>query len=86
MNPASPMNKTKKALARLASASMLVAVPAAVWAQQATSALPASTLGQQNLRPYWHVFVAYTIVIVLVLVWVISIGRRLRDVEDRLGK
>jgi len=51
------------------------------------SALPqASALAGQSLRPYWHVFVAYTIAIVLVLAWVVSIGRRLRDVEERLGE
>ena len=47
--------------------------------------LPGSGLAQQNLRSYWHVFIAYAIAIVVVLGWVISIGRRLRDVEERLG-
>ena len=46
--------------------------------------LPASGLAQQSLRPYWHVFIAYSIVIVLVLGWVVSISRRLKDVEKRL--
>ena len=55
-------------------------VPA--WAQD--SALPAAGLARQSLRPYWHVFIAYAIAIVLVLAWVVSISRRLRDVEDRL--
>jgi len=51
-----------------------------VWAQAGTA------LGQQTLgRPYWHVFAAYAIVWLLVLGWVISIVRRLRRVEDRLG-
>jgi len=62
-----------------------------VWAAGGLSAqeitgLPASTMGAQSLRPYWHVFIAYTIAIVLVLGWVISIGRRLKDVEERLGQ
>ena len=52
-----------------------------VWAQAGTA------LGEQTLgRPYWHVFAAYAIVWLLVLGWVISIVRRLRRVEDRLGK
>ena len=51
-----------------------------VWAQAGTA------LGQQTLgRPYWHVFAAYAIVWLFVLGWVISIVRRLRRVEDRLG-
>ena len=40
----------------------------------------------QSLRPYWHVFVAYAIAIVLVMVWAGSIAKRLGDVEDRLGE
>jgi hypothetical protein len=47
--------------------------------------LPGTALAGQSLRPYWHVFIAYALAIVLVLGWVISIGRRLRDVEERLG-
>jgi CcmD family protein len=31
------------------------------------------------------VFIAYAIAILLVLGWVISIAKRLKDVEDRLG-
>ncbi len=46
--------------------------------------LPGEQLGEQSLRPYWHVFVAYTIVIVMIGGWAFSIARRLRDVEDRL--
>ena len=51
-----------------------------VWAQAGT------VLGRQTLgRAYWHVFAAYAIVWLLVLGWVISIVRRLRRVEERLG-
>jgi CcmD family protein len=46
---------------------------------------PSSGMGAQSLRAYWHVFIAYTIAIVMVLGWVVSIGRRLKDVEERLG-
>ena len=48
--------------------------------------LPGNALAQQSLRPYWHVFIAYAIAIVVVLVWVMSIGKRLKDVEERLGQ
>lgn len=41
-------------------------------------------MAQQSLRPYWHVFIAYAVTIVLVLGWVVSISRRLKDVEERL--
>ena len=51
-----------------------------VWAQAGT-ALGSQTLG----RGYWHVFAAYATVWILVLGWVISIVRRLRRVEERLG-
>ena len=51
-----------------------------VWAQ-AGPALGSQTLG----RGYWHVFAAYAVVWILVLGWVISIVRRLRWVEERLG-
>ncbi len=51
-----------------------------LWAQAGTA------LGLQSLgRAYWHVFAAYAIVWLLVLGWVISIVRRLRRVEERLG-
>ncbi len=57
---------------------LLQASPA--WAQAGT------VLGRQTLgRAYWHVFVAYAIVWLIVLGWVISIVRRLRRVEERLG-
>ena len=44
-----------------------------------------SALAQQSLRPYWHVFVAYSIVILLVAGWAGSIAKRLGEVERRLG-
>ena len=51
-----------------------------LWAQAGT-ALGGQTLG----RAYWHVFAAYAVVWILILGWVISIVRRLRRVEERLG-
>lgn len=44
----------------------------------------ASELGRQSLRPYWHVFIAYALVIVILGGWALSIGRRMRDLEKRL--
>lgn len=64
---------------------LLVALLAAELRAQ-SQGMPSTGLGSQSLRPYWHVFIAYTIAIVLILGWVISIGRRLREVEERLGQ
>lgn len=57
----------------------LVLAPSALWAQ-ATEPLSSQRLG----RAYWHVFVAYALVWILVGGWVISIARRLARVEKRL--
>jgi len=71
-------------LVRFLVVGLLTAVCSApAWAQEMTG-LPASGMAQQTLRPYWHVFIAYAVTIVLVLGWVMSISRRLKDVEDRL--
>lgn len=71
-------------LVRFLVAGLLMAVCSApAWAQEMTG-LPASGMAQQSLRPYWHVFIAYAVTIVLVLGWVVSISRRLKDVEERL--
>ncbi|MSR21529.1 MAG: CcmD family protein [Gemmatimonadetes bacterium] len=53
-------------------------------AAQATQSAGAAGVG--GLRAYWLVFIAYAIVILMVLGWVISIGRRLKDIQERLGK
>lgn len=52
----------------------------------AAAQVPGNAMAEQSLRAYWHVFIAYAIAIVLVLAWVISIGKRLKDVEERLGQ
>ena len=59
---------------------LLLAIAAAGVAAQSGAA------GVGGLRAYWHVFIAYAIVILLVLGWVISIGRRLKEIQDRLGE
>jgi len=46
--------------------------------------LPGNRVAGQSLRPYWHVFAAYTIVIALIGGWAFSIARRLRGLEERL--
>lgn len=80
------MNKIKHAASGLLALGLLACTSAALAAQETMSNLPPSTLGAQSLRPYWNVFIAYAIAIVLVLGWVISIGRRLKDVEEKLGQ
>jgi len=74
------MNKIKK-LVPGSLAVLLSAVSAPALAAQIPSAMAG-----QSLRPYWHVFIAYAIAITVVLGWVISIGRRMRQVEERLGE
>ena len=78
------MTKTRASVLA-ALAALLLAVPTVELLAQ-SSGMPQSAMASQSFRPYWHVFIAYTIAIALVLGWVISIGRRLRDVEDRLGR
>jgi CcmD family protein len=72
----------RSVLALLAVGIILTGLPDLTAAQ--TSQLPGATVGQQSLRPYWHVFIAYSIVILLIGGWAISIARRLRGIEDRL--
>ena len=55
-----------------------------VGAQEIPGLPEPAALAQQNLRPYWHVFLAYAIVITAIGGWTVSIARRLRSVEDRL--
>ena len=53
---------------------------------QEISEFPGTQLAAQGLgRPYWHVFIAYAIAIGLVFFWVVSIGRRLSQIEKKLG-
>lgn len=68
-------------LSSVAAPFLLLAVSFSAAAAQSSGAA-----GVGGLRAYWHVFIAYTVVILLVLGWVISIGRRLKDVQERLGK
>lgn len=43
-----------------------------------------SQLARQNLRPYWHVFIAYILVWLILFGWVVSIARRLGRIERGL--
>jgi len=72
------MNRPATILAVLGSALLLLFVAAPELHAQAPE------LGRQSLRPYWHVFVAYALVIVILGGWAVSIGRRMRDLEKRL--
>lgn len=63
----------------LAAAGLLAGVGA-----QEMPNLPEVAQQTGGLRAYWHVFIAYTLAIVLIGGWAISIARRLRQVEERL--
>jgi CcmD family protein len=69
-------------LGAVLAAVLMLASPSLSFAQAAANELAQQTLG----RPYWYVFVAYAVVWLLVAGWVISIARRLSDVEKRLGR
>lgn len=75
------MSRFHKAIRRLLPAVALLFTAAAVSAQA-----PSGEFARQSLRPYWHVFIAYTIAILLVAIWAGSIAKRLSDVESRLGE
>ncbi len=63
---------------------LVLLVFAGVAAAQETAFPQASAMGQQSLKPYWHVFIAYAIAVVFILGWVVSIARRLSALERRL--
>ncbi len=62
----------------------LAVVAATGVAQESADAVQNAGLARQNLRPYWHVFAAYSLVILLIGGWAVSIARRLKALEDRL--
>ena len=76
-------NSTIRAVALSLAALAIMAVRGV--AQESAAMPQASALAEQNLRPYWHVFAAYALVIVLIGGWAFSIARRLRAIEDRLA-
>ena len=67
------------------SVALVLVVASAALAQEVPGLPEPSALAQQNLRPYWHVFAAYAVVIVLIGGWAFSIARRLKGVEERLA-
>ena len=79
-----PMTRKNSIVAVLTLVAVLLTVGGAA-AQEATE-LAASRIGQQTLRPYWHVFIAYAVTIALILGWVVSIGRRLARIEAQLSE
>jgi CcmD family protein len=47
----------------------------------------ADPMGMRGLgRPYWHVFAAYAVAMILIGGWVVSIARRLGRIERRIGE
>jgi len=72
----------KRTLGMLAVLVILLGLPALVAAQ---SGLPEpGALGAQNLRGYTHMFIAYFIAWAVILGWIISIARRLAQVQKAL--
>ncbi len=48
-------------------------------------AMAQTTDQARQMRHFWHVFAAYAIAWILLFGWVVSILKRLRRVEERLG-
>jgi CcmD family protein len=61
-----------------------------VWALALLVLLPSFAAAQgaapPSLRPYWHVFIAYALVWVILFGWVVAIARRLGRVEVRIDR
>jgi CcmD family protein len=78
------MRISRTAVLTLVALCTVAALAVGVAAQESAGMSQASGLARQSLRPYWHVFAAYTLVIVLVGGWAVTIARRLRGLEERL--
>jgi len=63
---------------------LLLVMAAAVPLVAQEAALPGSRAAEQSLRPYAFVFIAYTLVWVFVLGWIVAVARRLARLERRL--
>jgi len=44
-----------------------------------------ATAEARQMRHFWHVFIAYAIAWGLIFAWLVSILRRIRRIEERLG-
>jgi len=71
------LNRCAATLAALAALALL-ASPALA------QGMPGQGLGGQSMMPYRFVFIAYAIAWLLVLGWVVSVGRRLTRLSRRL--
>lgn len=79
------LSRTTSAIRSILPAVLMILVLVAPAVAQEAGGLPeVASVGQQSLKAYWHVFIAYAIVVVLILGWVVSIARRLRSLERRL--
>jgi CcmD family protein len=38
-----------------------------------------------QMRHFWHVFIAYAVAWVLIFGWIVSVARRFKRVEEKLG-
>ena len=64
-----------------------IAVPATIAvllapSDSAVAQVGTDVLAQQSLRPYWYVFIAYSLVWILLMGWVVSIARRMSKLDD----
>lgn len=79
------MDNLKRSMFLASAAVLLLAVLLA--GPEGLGAQEPGAIGRQALgRPYVHVFVAYAIAWILIFGWLVSVGRRLQRVEERLKK
>ena len=69
--------RSRPGIALLAALAASLASSAPLVAQVGTE-----VLARQSLRPYWYVFIAYSLAWLLLLGWMFSIGRRMRGLEE----
>ena len=69
--------RSRPGIALLAALAASLASSAPLVAQVGTE-----VLARQSLRPYWYVFIAYSLAWLLLLGWMFSISRRMRGLEE----
>lgn len=85
---AAPVRLVAQSDAPAAAVDSTAAVPAVAApapSSAASTGLPLQAGPPRTLRAYWHVFIAYTIVWLLVFGYVLSLGRRFGRLERELN-
>lgn len=81
-----PARDMRRLLWVLAGATLLAALAVCLPTDALAQAAQAAPGPPREMRQFWHVFIAYAVAWILVFVWILSILRRLRRVDERLSK